>query len=157
MTTGILTDRGEEWLLKTDISAVSSVTVGLYNDGTGASASDPDDTTDLTDPEDPTNDQPNGGSYADVSANITTASLGGNWGFDNDAQLSFDVSDSTNTVNAYYILATTTNLTGDATGGTQHLMATGALSQSRDLSQITTLNIAAGANNGTAGVGFTVN
>lgn len=153
MTTGILTNIGEEWIMKTDVSGVSQVTVGLYNDGTGASASNPTEATDLLDAEGPDQDEPDGNDYARVTnVDITTAKLGTDWGFDNDSQISFNVSDATTTVNAYFIVVNFNSTEAGDTMATDHLIATGALSQSRDLSQIDTLNISAG--DGTNGVGL---
>ena len=133
----LLTDLGEEYALETALNGVT-LTVGLYNDGTDA-ITDTDDLAALT-------TEPAGASYARQSDTFALVDNGsGNWQLDNDTQLTFDTSDSSNTVDSYFIVA---NFTADDTGDasvTDHMIATGALSQSRDLSQIDTLNIDAGS------------
>lgn len=138
--TRLLTDLGEEWYGETDISGVASVTLGLYNDSTDAIS----DTNDLSD----ISTEPSGASYARQTMEISFEDLSGDWGFDNDNQESFDTSDSSQTVDSYFLVA---NFQADDTSdgsATDHLIATGALSQSYDLSNVDTLNISAG----TAGV-----
>lgn len=138
----ILTDLGEEWYAKTNVDGASLPT-GLYNDGTDA-ISDTDDLAAIS-------TEPSGAAYARQSAAVSAADLSGDWGFDNDAELSFDTSDSTQTVDGYFFVANfTASDTGDASA-TDHLIATGALSQSRNLSDIDTLKISAG------GIGVKVN
>lgn len=131
----ILTDLGEEYTIKTNLDGVS-LDVGLYNDGTDA-ITDTEDLADIT-------TEPGGSAYARQTDTFTAADLSGDWGIDNDSQLSFDTSDSSQTVDSYFIVANFTAAdTGDGSA-TDHLIITGALSQSRDLSQIDTLNISAG-------------
>jgi hypothetical protein len=137
----ILTDLGEEYLIKNSVSGIT-FTVGLYNDSTD-SISETDDLSAIT-------TEPSGGAYARQSDTFTAADLSGDWGTDNDSQLSYDTSDSSQTVDSYFIMVSfQASDTGDS-GANDHLLLTGALSQSRDLSQIDTLNISAG------GVGFKV-
>jgi len=66
-------------------------------------------------------------------------------GIDNDSQLSFDVSDSSATVDAAFVVV---NFQSDSVAGdgsaTDNLIAAGDLSQTRDLSSVDTLNIPAG-------------
>lgn len=130
----ILTNRGEEFLFKVDVSARTTLTIGLYNDTTDAVA----DTSDVA----AITTRPNGASYGDdTAAAITVRQIAGDWGFDNDAELTFNTSDSTNTVDSYFIIA---NFQGDGdAAATDHLIATGALSQSYDLNNVDTLNVAA--------------
>jgi len=132
----ILTDLGEEYTLETALAGVS-LTVGLYNDSTDA-VSDTDDISDLT-------SEPSDGNYARQSDTFNLSDNGsGNWQLDNDNQLTFDVTNTTGTVDSYFIVA---NFQADDTGdgsATDHMIATGSLSQSRDLSQIDTLNVSAG-------------
>jgi len=76
---------------------------------------------------------------------VTTRLSGGEFGIDNDSQLSFDVSDSNATVDAAFVVV---NFQSDSVAGdgsaTDNLIAAGDLSQSRDLSSVDTLNIPAG-------------
>lgn len=138
----ILTDLGEEWLVKNNADT-ATLDLGLYNDGTDT-ISDTDDLGAIT-------TEPSGASYARQSTAVSAADLSGDWGFNNDSQESFDTSDSTQSVDSYFFVA---NFQADDTSDTtanDHMIATGALSQSRNLSDIDTLNISAG------GVGVTVN
>ncbi len=133
----LLTDLGEEYVLETALEGVT-LEVGVYNDGTDA-ITDTNDLADIT-------TEPTGSAYArqaDTYSLVDNAN--GNWQLDNNNQLTFDVSDSSQTVDSYFIVA---SFQADDTGDgsvTDHLIATGALSQSRDLSQIDTLNISAGS------------
>lgn len=139
----LLTDLGEEYVLETALSGVT-LTVGLYNDSTD-SITDTEDLADIT-------TEPSDGNYARQSGVTFDLSDNGSgdWQLDNDNQISFDVTNTTGTVDSYFIVA---NFQADDTGdgsATDHLIATGSLSQSRDLSQIDTLNLSAGT------VGFSI-
>jgi hypothetical protein len=137
----LLTDLGEEYVLETALSGVT-VTIGLYNDSTD-SISDTDDLAQIT-------TEPSDGNYARQTATIELADVSGDWTARTAAQVSFDVTSTTGTVDSYFIMVSfTADDTGDS-GDNDHLIATGALSQSRDLSQIDTLNIAAGS------IGFSI-
>jgi len=137
-----LTDLGEEWLLKTNADS-ATLDVGLYNDSTD-SIGETNDLTNIT-------TEPSGGSYARQSTAFSARDVGGDWQLDNDAQITFDTSDSSQTVDSYFIVANfQATDTGD--GSPQdHLIATGSLSQSYDLSSVDTLNI----NANTAGFSLT--
>jgi len=89
--------------------------------------------------------EPTGGSYARQSSTVTTLQIGSDFGFDNDSQLSFDVSDSSQTVDhaAFIVNFQSDTVAGDGSAN-DNLIGYAALSQSRDLSQIDTLNIPAG-------------
>ncbi len=129
-----LTDLGEEYLIKNSIDG-DTLTVGLYNDSTD-SLSDTSDIADIT-------SEPSG-SYSRQTATFNSADLSGNWGVDNDAEISFDTSTSTETVDHYFLAVSfQAEDTGDSASNL-HLLGVRALSESRDLSQIDALNIAAG-------------
>lgn len=131
----ILTDLGEEWVLKNDIST-ATVTLGLYNDTTDA-ITDTEDLADII-------TEPSDGNYVRQSATLE-ADDDGDWHAQTSAQVTFDVTSTTGTVDSYFIMVNF-QATDTADGvATDHLVATGALSQSRDLSQIDTLNITAGS------------
>lgn len=137
----ILTDLGEEWTIKNDISSLT-VTVGLYNDADDA-ISDTDDLAALA-------SEPTDGNYARQSVTLT-ADDDGDWHVQNSAQITFDVTSTTGTVDSWFIMYNFTAVDTSDGGGTDHLIATGALSQSRDLSQIDTLNVSSG----TVGIKYT--
>lgn len=132
----LLTDIGEEWYTENDVGSFT-VTIGLYNDATDA-LTDSSTSSDIT-------TEPSGSAYAPQSDTVTSTQISGNYGIQNDSLISFDTSDSSQTVDAGYIEVTFTSDTvaGDS-GDTQHLVAAGDLTQSRDLSQIDTLEISAG-------------
>lgn len=136
----ILTDYGEEWMIKTNLDT-ASVDVGLYNDSTDSIA-DPDGLSSIT-------TEPGDGNYirqADIS--VSASDFSGNWGVDNDAKVTFDVTDTTGDVDSYFFVA---NFTSDDAGdgsATDHLVLTGSLSQSYALGNVDTLEISAN----TAGV-----
>lgn len=139
----ILTDIGEEWYTETALNGVT-VTVGLYNDTTDTIA----DTNDLA----AITTEPTGASYARQSDTVTVADISGDWGFDNDTKITFDTSDSSQTVDsAFFVINFDSDEAGDAGTPADHLVATAALTQSRDLSQVDELNISAGE------LGVTVN
>lgn len=138
----ILTDLGEEWSLETALEGVS-VDILLYNDSTDAIG----DTDDLA----AISTEPTDGNYVRQTATLTLVDESGDWAAETSAQVSFDVTDTTGTVDSYGIVA---NFTADDTSdgsATDHLVATGALSQSYDLSNLDTLNI----NSGTIGFKIT--
>lgn len=129
-----LHDSGEEYLQKVvmdgTISRVTSVQVGLFNDATAG----------LTDGSDSGNiaGEPGGAAYATQTVNlngtdVTTQQTGGDW----EAvfkDLTYDTSDSSASVDAYYV-EMTVQLSGDGSA-TAHLLFTGDLDQTYDLSQI---------------------
>lgn len=131
----ILTDIGEEWMVTTNLDA-ETVDVGLYNDSTDAVA----DTDDL-----PLSSEPGDGNYTrQTGVAVTASDISGDWGIDNDNAITFDVTDTTGTVDSYFFVANfQSSDTGDGTA-TDHLVLTGSLSQSYDLSNLDTLEISAG-------------
>jgi hypothetical protein len=131
-----LTNIGEEWAVENGLNG-ATVTVTVFNNSTDA-LSESDDLSAIT-------TEPAGGSFARQSSAVATLQIGSDFGFDNDAQLSFDVSDSSQTVDhaAFIVNFTSDTVAGDG-AATDHLVGYAALSQSRDLSQIDTLNIPAG-------------
>lgn len=141
MTQDLLVDLGEEYLMKNGLDGVS-VTVGLYDDSTD-SLSDTSDVSDIT--TEPSDLAPSY-NYNRQSANVSAADISGNWGVDNDSKITFDLSgDSTsNDVDtAFVVVNFQASDTGDSSAN-DHLAANPALSQTRDIGSIDTLEIAAG-------------
>ena len=136
----ILTDLGEEWMIKFNLDT-EAPDVGLYDDSVDA-ISDTNDLVDIT-------TEPSDGNYTrQAGIGVTAEDISGDWGIDNDADVSFDVTNTTGSVDSYFFVANfQAEDTGD-TSQTDHLVLTGALSQSYDLSNLDTLTISAG----TAGV-----
>lgn len=143
----VLTDLGEEWLTKTGL-ATATVQIGLYDDAAAGTTGDSiADTSDL-----PITSEPADGNYVrQTNVGMSAFDSGaGDWGIQNDAQVSFDVTNTTGTVDSWFMVA---NFQAADTGDTvanDHLVCTGALSQEYDLSNNTAMDINAG------GVGFTV-
>lgn len=137
MTQDLLTDLGEEYVIKNGLDGIT-VNVGLYNDATDA-LSDTSDVGDIT-------TEPTNTNYAQASVTLTAADISGNWGVDNDTLFSFDFSDITTSQNVDTAFITFSFLASDTGDGssTTHLIANPALSQTRDIGSIDTLEIAAG-------------
>lgn len=131
-----LSNIGEEYIIENNADA-ETVSVGLYNDATDA-LSDTSDVADIT-------TEPSGAAYNRQSSAVTTKQIDGDFGFDTDTQLSFDTSDSSQSVDHAFVVV---NFESDTVAGdssaTDHLIGVGQLSQTRDLSQVDTLNINAG-------------
>lgn len=125
----LTTDFGEEWWVKTDLTTVT-VTVALYNqstDGLGETS----DVGDIT-------SEPTGASYARQSSTVSYNSFGdGTRGYENDNTLTFDTSDSTETVDHAAFIA-------DDSGSTTRLMAIAPLNDTRDLSNFSEITIEPG-------------
>lgn len=138
MTQDLLTDLGEEALIDSGFNGIT-VSVGLYNDSTD-SLSDSSDVADIsTEPGSSYN-------YTRQSASFSASDLSGDWGVDNDAKISFDLSGDTTTKDvdtAFVVYNFQADDTGDSSA-TDHLIANPALSQTRDIGSIDTLEIAAG-------------
>lgn len=136
----VLTDLGEEWMIKTNLDT-ASVDVGLYNDTTDG-IGDSDDVSSIT-------TEPTDGSYSrQTGVAVSASDISTNWGIDNDNTISFDVSGTTGTVDSYFFVANfQASDTSDSTAQ-DHLVLTGTLSQSYDLGNVDSLDISAG----TAGV-----
>lgn len=136
----ILTDIGEEWMIKNNLDSVS-VDVGLYNDST-ESVSDTDDL--------PLSTEPSDGNYTrQTNEALSAADISGNWGVDNDTTITFDVTNTTGDVDSYFFVFNFDSAdAGDGGTAADHLVLTGSLSQTYALSNLDTLEISAG----TAGV-----
>lgn len=131
-----ITNIGEEWFVEAALNG-ESVDVGLFNNSTD-SLSDTSTLSDIT-------TEPGGGAYSRQSTAVSTLAIGSDFGFDNDSQLQFDVSDSSNTVDHVFVVV---NFQSDGVAGdgsaTDHLVGIAALTQSRDISGLSTLTISAG-------------
>lgn len=138
----ILTDLGEEWMIKNNLDT-ASVDVGLYNDSSD-SVSDEDDLSLSSEPSD--------GNYTrQTGVAVSASDISGDWGIDNDGVITFDVSNTTGTVDSYFFVANFEAEDTTDSSATDHLVLTGSLSQSYDLSNLDTLEISAGTS------GVTVN
>lgn len=129
------TDWGEEWYTDTNVDG-ATVTVGLYNDSTD-SLGESSDVADVT-------TEPSGAAYARQSSAVTTTTISGDYGPDNDSDLVFDTSDSSQTVDhAFIIVNFQSSRAGDGSA-TDHIVAVDALDSSRDLSSVDSVTISAG-------------
>jgi hypothetical protein len=139
-----LHDTGEEFVLDylfADSSTKpATLTIGLYNDST-------DQLTDSSDLGDITS-EPATGNYVrqsiDFDGSATgfgTADNSGSWEATNEQTVIFDVETTTETVDSYFVIINYQSDDEGDTAAADHLFWTGALEQSRDLSQIDTLNL----------------
>lgn len=133
-----LHDTGEQFIIEYvftgGVSKPTNVSVGLYNDGTDG-LSDSDDYGAIT-------TEPSAGNYAQQTVTFdgtgfSAAQSGGDWQATNDSTVTFDVTNTSQTVDSYFVLVNYD--TGG--GGSDHLFWTGDLEQSRDLSQIDQLDV----------------
>lgn len=135
----LLTDLGEEWMITNNLDGLT-IEMGLYDDSVDDIADSDDIGAISTEPSD--------GNYSRQSVNISASDISGNWGVDNDSQVSFDVTNTSGDVDSYFFAYSfQAQDTGDSSPQT-HLVATGSLSQSYALSNLDTLDISSG----TAGV-----
>ncbi len=132
----LITNVGEEYLYENDTDGATVIT-GLYEDASD-SLTETDDISAVS-------TEPSGGSYNRQSASVSTRFSGGEFGIDTDNQLLFDTADSSQDVDAAFIIVNfqSNTVAGDSSA-TDHLIAAGDLTQSRDLSSVDTLTISAG-------------
>lgn len=138
MTQDITTDLGEEYIAKNGLPNSATVTVGVYNDSTD-NITDTDDLAAIT-------TEPSNTNYAAQTPTMSVSDLSGNWGTDNDSQFSFDFSDqsTSETVDTFYFQLNFTAVDTSDGSATDHLVATAAMTQSRDIGSIDSLDVAAG-------------
>jgi hypothetical protein len=137
MTKDLLTNIGEELLMKQGFDGLT-VTVGLYSDAADNLA----DSSDIGN----VNSEPTTSNYSAQTAIFSTSDLSGDWGVDNDGIISFDFSDTTTSKDvdcAYIIYNFASEDAGDGGTATDHLIANPALSQTRDVGSVDTLEVAA--------------
>ena len=129
-----LHDSGEEFIIKyvfpDTVSKPANVDVGLYNDSSD-SLSDGDGLGNIS-------TEPSSGNYSRQSisfggSGFSAAQSGGDWQATNDSTVTFDVTNSSQTVDSYFVVVNYNS--------SDQLFFTGDLSQSRDLSQIDTLDV----------------
>jgi hypothetical protein len=138
-----LHDTGEEFIIDYvytgGATKPANVDVGLYNDSTDTLA-DSDDIGAIT-------TEPSGGNYVRQSVSFdgtgfNTSDSGGDWQATNANTVTFDVTNTSATVDSYFVLVNfDSDDAGDAGTAADHLFWTGDLEQSRDLSQIDTLDV----------------
>lgn len=129
-----LHDTGEEYYQ--DKLSGESFTIGLYNDNSD-NLTDSNDVGDIT-------TEPSDGNYSrQTGVAFSSSDDSGDWILTNDSQVQFDVTDTTGTVDAYFIVVNFQSDDKSDGAATDHLLATGSLSQSYDLSNLDTLNLSA--------------
>ena len=134
----ILTRIGEEWMNKNNLDD-ETPDVGLYDDSVD-DIQDPDNVEDIT-------TEPSDGDYSRIAGiSVTVQNIDGDYGIANDNDIEIDVSGTSGDVDSYFFLAEFDS--EEAGGSDDHLVITGALSQSYALDNLDTLTISAG----TAGV-----
>lgn len=135
-----LHDTGEEFILDyvfTDgATRPANVSIGLFNDGTDAL----NDTADYDGSSGDITTEPTGASYAEQTASFgttdfTNSDSGGDWQTVI-ADQTFDTSDSTQSVDSYFVTISFQADDTSDTSATTHLLFTGSLDQTYDLSNI---------------------
>jgi len=138
----VFTDYGEEWVQDLVINSGKTFTIGLYADDSGPGT--PSSTNTITDASDITDvtTEPSGSAYSsqtDASSNFTASLDGSDNVVITGSTLTFDVSDSSEDVNAYYVTVSyTSDLVGSDGGDTEHLIGTAYLDQMYELNQFNT-------------------
>lgn len=130
----VLPDTGEEYIF--DKLDGESLTVVLYNDSSNG-IGDTDDYDAIT-------TEPTGSDYAPQSSAFTSTVVSGEQTLENASGLEWQVGDASETVDAFAVIV---NYQSDRTGegsASDHLLFTGLLTESRDLSQNTTFTLDAG-------------
>jgi hypothetical protein len=130
-----LHDTGEEWIMDEAFgggTGTSSVSVGLFNDASD-SLSDSSDISNI-------NTEPTGSAYGRQSVTLgsgfTTQDNSGNWEALMD-DTTFDTSDSDQSVDSYFVIVNfDSDDAGDGGTATDHLLFTGSLDQTYDLSSV---------------------
>ncbi len=126
----ILTDIGEELVIKHDLDAISTYEIGLYND-VNDSIGKADNLNAISEPSE--------GSYARQVTNLAGKRIAGDYGISNPARVEFDTSDETMSVDSYFVAY---EFQAAGQGAPQdNLIMTGALSQTRNLSEIDVLKL----------------
>jgi len=131
MSNTLLHNHGEEFMQDLVIDSGKTFDIGLYNDSTD-SLGESADTGDIT-------TEPAGAAYArqsDPASGFTASDVTGNIQIAGTTQ-TFDVSDSSQTVDSVFVVVNYASDIVSSDGGTpaDHLMYTNALDQSYDLSQ----------------------
>lgn len=128
-----LHDTGEEFIIDVhfdeSVTKPNSLDVGLYNDNTDG-LTQSSDVGDIT-------TEPSGGSYARQSAsygtNFTNSDSSGDWQTKID-DLTFDVSDSSQTIDAYFIVVNFKSDDKSDGSASDHIYWSGGLGSTEDLS-----------------------
>jgi len=120
----LVTNVGKEYIF--DIQQdTDSITLLLYNDTTDALVESDDLAAITTEPDSSL-------TYARQSSAIQTLSFTNDYGFDNETEITFDVSDNTETVDAAgYIANFASTVAGDGGTATDHLVAAAFLTETR--------------------------
>ena len=141
MTTDILVNVGEEYVIKNNVDG-ATFTFGLYDDST-------DDLTDTSVVGDITT-EPENENYSTQSVTVSAENLAGNWGVENDATFEFDFSDVTDgdpevqDVDAAYVTVNFTSDELEQEEANDNLIGNFALEQTRDIGQLDTIEVGAG-------------
>ena len=130
MSNTLLHNHGEEFMQDLVISSGKTFEIGLYNDSTDA-LGESADVGDIT-------TEPAGSAYArqsDAASGFTASSQSGNIQIAGTTQ-TFDVSDSTQTVDSVFVIVNyQSDVVSSDGSATDHLYYTNSLDQSYDLSQ----------------------
>jgi len=141
MTTDILVDVGEEYVIKNNVDG-ATFTFGLYNDST-------DGITDTSVVDDITT-EPENTAYSRQSVTVSAENLAGNWGVENDALFDFDFSDvqpgdpEVTDLDAGFITVNFQSDELEQESANDNLIGTFALEQVRSTGELDVIEVGAG-------------
>lgn len=136
------TNIGEEWAIENDLNG-ATLDVGLFD----RSVDPVDVASDLGD----ITTEPGGAAYSRQSVSVSTKALGTDFGFDNDSDVVFDVSDSSRDVDhAFYVVTFQSDGVSGDSSPQDHLVIVAELTQVRDLSQFQEIKFPVGDLSGKA-------
>lgn len=131
--TSLLTKIGEEYTLKHNFNN-ETVAVGLY-DSRSDTIRDTSELNDIT-------TEPSSGNYKrQTKIKVTTKRFANGWGFTNSEKITFDVTDTTQEVNSYFLVVNFISEETNDTSSADHLLLVGSLSQSYNLDKLRTFEI----------------
>jgi len=141
MTTDILVDAGEEYVIKNNVDGATFI-VGLYDDST-------DGLTDASVVGDVTT-EPTNTNYARQSVTVSAADIAGDWGVQNDALVELDFSDvapgdpEAQSVDAGFVLVNFQSEELGQASANDNLIGNFALEQTRNTDELDVIEIGAG-------------
>jgi len=132
----LVTNVGKEYVFDVD-QDTDSIELLLYNDATDA-LTEADNLGAITTEPDTTQ------TYARQTAEIGTLEINSNYGFENEQEYEFDVTDNTETVDAAGLVANFESSVAGDTEPQDNLIAAGFLTETRNLEDFDTITIVAG-------------
>lgn len=131
-----LHDTGEEYLLKNNTDGVS-FDILLFNNSTD-DLSETDDIGDVT-------TEPATGNYSRQTQSLTATDNSGDWQLENQSSVTFDTTNTTETVDSYAVVKSFKASDTNDTSAQDHLIVSASLEQSIDLSGESQVDLTTGS------------